>query len=93
MDKAVLVGYRYFNFTDNRNIVIQGYTLFLIEPLSGENSSGYSPVQFYDRYNNRPKYPSVSVEEFNKFGIANMQLNKMVNYIVDRKNHLVEFKQ
>lgn len=93
MERFVLTGYRYFEFTDNKNNVIKGYTLFLLQSVNHNSGKGYMPVQFYDRYNNKPKFPSISVELFEKFQVMNFKLNQQVEVLFDRYNHLLEIKQ
>ena len=91
MEDAVLTGYRYFLFDDPRGTgKIEGYTLYLLQPLKSEGSMGYAPVTFFDRFNNRMKFPSVSADFFRQKGLAMMKANSFVQVLFDRNNKVID---
>lgn len=93
MEKAILTGWQYYSVTGEDGRKNEGYSMFLLEPIRGEENKGYKPIQVYNRYQNRPKYPTMSRENFIKFGVKDFSLNKPVEFLIDRGNHLVEMKQ
>lgn len=95
MEKAIFSGYRYFKFTDPvSKSTHEGYTLYLLEEIKDKDNQheGFMPLTFYDRYNNRQKYPSISTEEFDKFKIGQLQFPMDVEVVFDRRNHLIELR-
>ena len=92
MEQAVLIGYRPYKYTDPKtNKVYEGYTLFLLESMNPNSGTGYIPLSFYDRFNNRSKYPSVSLDFFKEKKIDSFKMFQKVNLLFDRNNHLIEF--
>lgn len=93
MEKMMLVGYQAYHFDDEKGNHYAGYTLFLLEPVRGDGNKGLKPVQFFDRFKNRPKFPTISQEDFKKYGVGNFTINKAVQVLFDRNNKLIEIQQ
>lgn len=96
MEKALFVGYRFYSFTDPaQNKTYKGYTLYLLQEIKDKDHKnvGYIPLTFYDRYNNRQKYPSLNEEEFVNFGIDLLVPLTEVEISIDRRNKIIDLKE
>lgn len=91
MEEVVFMGYRFYSFTDQRGMKQEGYTLYLLQPVEkGDNNNGFMPVTYYDRFNNRQKFPSVSADDFKRFCLDKVKVSQKIKILFNRNNKIAE---
>lgn len=91
MEDAIMTGYRYYQFDDPRGKgKIEGYTIFLLQPIKGSENKGYMPVTFFNRFQNSMKFPTVSAAFFKEKGLEKFKTNEYVKVLFDRNNKIID---
>lgn len=91
MEEVIFMGYRYYSFTDQKGLKQEGYTLYLLQQVEkNPNNYGFMPVTYYDRFNNRQKFPSVSADTFKNFNLDKCKVNQKIKVLFNRNNKIAE---
>lgn len=91
MEEVIFMGFQFYSFADQKGIKQEGYILYLLQPVKkGDNNYGFMPVTYYDRFNNRQKFPSVSADDFKRFNFDKVKVNQKINVLFNRNNKIAE---